>query len=100
MARTKKTPTKKLTSKSKKQTSTVKKRGKGRPAKIEKFDLKAVQNIAELNLTDKKIAYALNISTVTLNAYKKKYPEFLNSLKKGKAIIDEKVVLSLFQRCV
>lgn len=73
---------------------------RGRPSKYDKIDLKLVTRIASLNLTDKQIAEALNISEATLNNYKEKYPEFLESLKKGKKLVDNKVVASLFHRAV
>ena len=76
------------------------KRKVGRPTKYDSIDLKLVTRVASLNLTDKQIAKALNISEATLNNYKELYPEFLESLKKGKALVDDKVVASLFQRAV
>jgi hypothetical protein len=103
MPRSKKTPNKankKPTRVSAKKLATKKKpaRKVGRPSKYDKIDLAQVQRIAELHMTDKEISYALGISPQTLDTYKKKYPKFLESLKKGKAVTDQKVVLSLFQR--
>ena len=86
--------------KSTKKKAPAKKRNVGRPSKIKDIDLSQVQRIAELNLTEKEIAHALNISIATLTNYKKDYPQFLASLKKGKAVADERVVLSLFQRAM
>lgn len=49
---------------------------------------------------DKEIAELLGISVATLNNYKTKYPEFLESLKRGKEVADSKVVESLFHRAI
>ena len=73
---------------------------RGRKSKYENIDLKQVKRIASLNLTDKQIAKALGICEKTLNTYKKQHPEFLQSLKAGKKLVDDKVVASLFQRAV
>lgn len=69
----------------------------GRPTKYGSIDIEQVKRLAELGLTDKQMAYALSISEATLNTYKEK-PEFLESLKQGKAISDERVERSLFDR--
>ncbi len=91
----KKKPIKKPT----KQASKAKRKA-GQPSKINKIDLSQVTRLAELHLTDKEIAKALNISVATLTNYKRDYPQFLASLKKGKAVTDKKVVLSLFKRAM
>jgi hypothetical protein len=69
-----------------------------RKPKIEKIDFKQVEIAGELGLTDKEIAQFFSISERTLNEYKKKYPEFLQSLKRGKEISDTKVARALFLR--
>lgn len=70
----------------------------GRPSKIDTINLEQVMKFATLGIKEEHIAYVLDISEVTLNAYKKKYPEFLKSLKDGKLISDERVERSLFER--
>lgn len=72
----------------------------GRPRKIESFDLKQMENIAEKGFTDKEIAKGLGVTAQTLNNYKKDYPEFFDSLKRGKSIADGKVEVALFMRAV
>ena len=76
------------------------KRKRGPAPKINKIDMDEVVRIAEIGLTDNQIAKALGITKQTLNNYKKKYPEFFDSLKKGKKIADDKVVVSLYRRAL
>lgn len=71
---------------------------RGRPSKYTRVDLRQVEIAGELGLTDKEICKFFNISEATLNNYKLKYPEFLESLKKGKEQADEKVVMALYKR--
>lgn len=51
-----------------------------------------------LGATDKQMAGFFDVSEVTINAWKKKYPEFLKSLKKGKIVADGEVAHALFHR--
>jgi len=76
------------------------KKKRGRPRKISQIDLSQLRSAAESGLTEIQIAKALGISKATVTNYKKQYPEFLASLKKGKSVADERVELSLFQRAV
>ena len=71
---------------------------KGRPSKKDTIDLSQVEVAGELGLTDVEICKFFNISKQTLNTYKKTYPAFLDSLKKGKEQADDKVVASLYKR--
>jgi len=72
----------------------------GRKKKIDvmNYDLDTIQKAAEKGLTDKQIAKLLNITEQTLNNYKKQYPLFFESLKKGKILCDKNVEISLYQR--
>jgi len=72
--------------------------GKGRKPKIEKINYNQIEAFGKFGLTDVQIAEALGVSKATLNNYKKKYPQFLDSLKKGKEVSDAKVVESLYKR--
>jgi DNA-binding transcriptional regulator YiaG len=54
--------------------------------------------LAELGLTDKQMARTFDVSEMTLNVWKKKHPAFKEALDKGKAIADEKVERSLYER--
>lgn len=59
-----------------------------------------VEGWARNGLTDKQIAKNLGISESTLNDYKKKHPEFLESLKGGKEIVDFEVENALLKRAL
>ena len=73
---------------------------RGRPKKYDSINLEQVEYAGGLGLTDKEISKLLGISEATLNNYKKQYPEFLESLKKGKEIADEEVIKSLYRRAL
>jgi len=75
-----------------------KKHAGGRPPKYTDEMLDQVTNYCLLGATDKELSGFLDISEVTLNAYKKKYPEFLKSLRAGKEVANSKMARSLYQR--
>ncbi len=70
----------------------------GRPTKYNNIDLEKVTKLCRLGVTDKELSDFLDISEATLNNWKKEYPEFLESIKKGKVISDGEVVNSLYKR--
>lgn len=51
-----------------------------------------------LGCTDEKLSELLGICEKTLNNWKNKYPEFLQSIKRGKDIADAEVADSLYKR--
>ena len=51
-------------------------------------------------LTDKQIAHNIGITEQTLNVWKKSYPSFSESLKKGKEIVDVEVENALLKRAL
>lgn len=53
-----------------------------------------------LGSTDKDLADFFGVSEQTLNTWKKKHPEFLESLKKGKQIADSNVASKLYNRAI
>lgn len=53
-----------------------------------------------LGATDKELADFFGVSEQTLNKWKKDYPEFLESLKKGKNIADANVAAKLYNRAI
>lgn len=53
-----------------------------------------------LGATDAEMANFFGVSEQTLNTWKKKYPEFLESLKKGKSIADANVASKLYNRAI
>lgn len=71
---------------------------RGRPKKIDGLDFELVFRLAELGLTDRQIAHALDLCEKTINNYKKENPDFLQSIKNGKALADAKVEKSLYLR--
>lgn len=56
--------------------------------------------LALMGLTDAQMAAVFGIGETTLNRWKKRYPEFLASLKGGKEQADAPVVKSLYQRAL
>lgn len=62
--------------------------------------LELVKGWARDGLTDEQIAEKMGIGVTTLYEYKKKYPEFLKALKKGKEIVDRKVESVLLKRAL
>ncbi len=71
---------------------------KGRPSKYDKIDLQQVVIAGELGLTEIELCKFFAISKATLTKYKKQYPDFIASLKKGKDVADEKVVRALYRK--
>lgn len=53
-----------------------------------------------LGATDKDLASFFSVSEQTINNWKKIYPEFLESLKKGKNIADANVASSLYRSAI
>lgn len=53
-----------------------------------------------LGATDKELAQAAGVSEVTINAWKREHPDFLKSLKDGKAVADANVAKSLYRRAL
>ena len=72
----------------------------GRPSKYEKISQKRFKMLALSGWTDKQIADFFDITTTTLDNWKKKYPEFIASLKDWKREADVKVEKSLYQRAL
>ena len=58
------------------------------------------ENYALLGATDKEMADLFGVTERTLNQWKKDYPEFLQSLKKGKSIADANVASRLYNRAI
>ena len=51
-----------------------------------------------LGLTDKEMGTFFDVSEQTINTWKQKHPEFLESLKDGKLMSDAEVTRKLFER--
>ena len=65
-----------------------------------KDKLVLVEGWARDGLTDEQIANNLAISIDTFYKYKKKYPEFSESLKRGKEVVDYEVENALLQNAL
>jgi hypothetical protein len=72
----------------------------GRPSAYKAEYAKQAKILCELGATDQHLADSFGVSTVTINAWKAEFPEFLNSLKIGKEPADNMVERSLFQRAL
>ncbi|MBQ8188553.1 MAG: helix-turn-helix domain-containing protein [Lachnospiraceae bacterium] len=67
---------------------------------IEPEGLLRIEGWARDGLTDEQIAANMGIGTRTLYDWKEKYPQILQTLKKGKDIADRQVENALFRRAV
>lgn len=73
----------------------------GRPTKYNhEFHPKLAAALASLGRTDKEIAYELEISVATLNNWKNEHPEFLESIKEKKNLVDSLIEDSLLKRAM
>ena len=70
----------------------------GARGKYDSINLEQVERIAGLGLTDEEIGAVLGLSEATINNYKKRHPAFLESIKKGKLVADQRMVESLYKR--
>ena len=82
----------------KKNPAEKKKRGRKSEYKIEYAD--QALKLCLLGATDKELAEFFSVSEQTLNKWKKDYPEFLESLKKGKSIADANAASRLYNRAI
>jgi len=67
---------------------------------LEPDKLILLEGWARDGLTDKQIAYNIGISEQTLNVWKKTYPSFSESLKRGKEVVDRMVENALLQKAL
>lgn len=72
----------------------------GRPTKFDCIDIGQVEILASKGFTDVEMSEFFGVSKQTWNNYKKQYPEFFDSLKRGKNYADAKVEASLYQRAI
>ncbi len=72
----------------------------GRKTKFDEKMVAEVEALTEKGLTDKEISERYNVTVRTVHNWKKKYPEFFHSLKKGKTTADDNVVKSLYHRAL
>lgn len=70
----------------------------GRPSKYKDLDLTQVKAVAEKGWTDIEMAKFFEVAESTWYKWKLDYPQFSEVLKEWKAIADENVVRSLYER--
>ena len=78
----------------------VKKKSRGRKSEYREEYAEQALKLCLLGATDKEIAEFFSVSEQTLNSWKKKIPQFLESLKKGKAVADANVASRLYSRAI
>jgi hypothetical protein len=59
-----------------------------------------VFQLALLGANEEQICAVMGITPSTLNAWKDKYPEFLDKMYEGRMAADAKVVEAFYQRCI
>lgn len=74
------------------------KKQKGRKSSYREEYANQALKLSLLGSTDKEMADFFGVSEQTLNSWKKKFPEFLESLKKGKSVADANVASKLYNR--
>jgi DNA-binding transcriptional regulator YiaG len=72
---------------------------RGPKSKSDNLDLEMLRRMCELGLVDAELAHVFGVAESTINEWKKK-PEISESIKKGKAVADEKVEIALFHRAI
>lgn len=70
-----------------------------KPSYQEVFANQALK-LALLGATDEELADFFGVDVSTINRWKKKFPQFLESLKKGKAVADSNVASKLYNRAI
>lgn len=80
---------------------TKKRKGNGKYHEwIKEEGLLKIEGWARDGLTDEQIAHNIGIAVSTLNNWKNKYVELMESLKKGKEVIDRQVENALLKRAL
>lgn len=74
--------------------------GVGRKSGFKEEYVQLAENYALLGATDEELADFFNVNVATLNRWKKQFPEFCESLKKGKAVADSNVASKLYNRAI
>lgn len=67
---------------------------------LEPEGLLQIEGWARDGLTDEQICHNMGITVATLWAWRKKYPDLSNALKKGKQVIDIQVENALLKRAL
>jgi len=72
----------------------------GRPAKYKPEYAEQAGKACLLGYTDAELAQKFDVDERTINRWKKDYPKFCQSLKKGRDIADEEVSRRLYERAM
>ena len=70
----------------------------GRPTEYKEEYCAQVEKLCKLGATDKEIADFFDVNKATINRWKREYPEFCASVKKGKLWADAEVAHSFHKR--
>lgn len=70
----------------------------GRPTLFRKEFIAQVGKLAQLGALEKQIAEFFEVSEETITYWKRKYPEFLRSLRGGRIIADAEIAYALYHR--
>lgn len=73
---------------------------RGRPPSFKPEYSDQARKLCELGATDIEIADFFEVCKATINNWKQAHPEFLASLKTGKAAADERVERSLYHKAI
>lgn len=76
------------------------KRKTGRKSSYQDAFANQALKLALLGAKDEELADFFGVDVSTINRWKKKYPEFCESLKKGKDIADSNVASKLYNRAI
>lgn len=71
-----------------------------RPTKYQEAYAEQARKLCLLGYTDAELANFFEVSEATINNWKLEHPEFLESIKKGKAVADGEVASTLFNRAI
>lgn len=71
-----------------------------RPTKYQEAYAEQARKLCLLGYTDAELADFFEVSEATINNWKQEHPEFLESIKKGKAVADGDVASNLYHRAM
>lgn len=77
-----------------------KKRPVGRPSEYKPEYAEQARKLCLLGATDAEMADFFNVTETTINNWKNDFPEFFESIKKGKLLADANVADRLYQRAM
>ncbi len=74
--------------------------GAGRPTKYDEKYAEQAYKLCLLGATDEEMADFFEVTETTINNWKIEFPEFFESIKKGKQVADGNVADRLYQRAL